>query len=319
MGTTLSQAVIDQIAARFAAGETTAKIAEELGVNRSSVQKYRNGGTKPGAPVPLPRLPEPAPESGGPKLPEPVAESYDPFDVNTPGSWLVLSDVHLPHHDRRTVESAVDEARARGVAGVLLNGDILDCGEISSHDRDPSEPRLSDEMDAGAQFFAWLRSRLPRARIIWKEGNHEHRLPRYLARNAPALFGSKLLTMPKLVESEQHGIEWVDGGRIVNLGRLPVVHGHEFRGGGGVNPARWLFLQASSTAMCGHFHRSSEHIEQGLDRRVHGVWSTGCACFLYPAWYRNNKWNHGYALVEVANDGHFSVVNRKLLRDGRVS
>jgi hypothetical protein len=103
------------------------------------------------------------------------------------------------------------------------------------------------------------------------------------------------------------------------LGKLAVVHGHEFKGGGGVNPARWLFLQAVSTAMCGHFHRTSEHHEQGLDRRLHGVWSVGCACFLYPRWYRNNKWNNGFALTDVSNDGSFRVTNRRILRDGTVA
>jgi hypothetical protein len=214
----------------------------------------------------------------------------------------------------------VDEARRNGAVGVLLNGDIMDCGELSTHDRDPNEARLCDEVEMAGQFFEWLRSRLPKARIIWKEGNHEARAPRYLVRNAPALCsGRTRITLPQLVGSEAHGVEWVGDGRVVMLGKLAVVHGHEFKGGGGVNPARWLFLQAVSTAMCGHFHRTSEHHEQGLDRRLHGVWSVGCACFLYPRWYRNNKWNNGFALTDVSNDGSFRVTNRRILRDGTVA
>jgi predicted phosphodiesterase len=305
------------------AGESGRAAAKRVGCAMSTIQKYlvvpRPGGVTPAKSATFPaRCPDPVPESGGPSLPDPVADSYEPVMLDTPGRWLVLSDVHIPHHDRRTVESAVEEARRIGAVGVLLNGDILDCGDMSIHDRDPSEPRLEEEVETGAQFFAWLHARLPKARIVWKEGNHEGRLPRYLARNAPALFGAKRLTLPKMLELDDR-VEWVDGGRVINLGRLPVVHGHEFKGGGGVNPARWLFLQAVSTAMCGHFHRTSEHHEQGLDRRIHGVWSLGCACFLYPRWYRNNKWNHGYAIVEVSNDGHFGVTNRRILRDGRVA
>lgn len=305
--------------------------ARRCGVGLKSAERYgRNVARAAGAEtqsarpetgpafVPVARLPDPAPEAGGPGIPEPVADSYDPFPIDTPGKWLILSDVHLPHHDKRTVESAVEEARRSGAVGVLLNGDIMDCGELSTHDRDPSEPRLEDEVDIATRFFEWLRSRLPRARLIWREGNHEARLPRYLARNAKALCGGNRVTLPSLVGSDKFGVEWVDGGRIAMLGKLAVVHGHEFKGGGGVNPARWLFLQAVSTAMCGHFHRTSEHHETGLDRRTHGVWSVGCACFLYPRWYRNNKWNHGYAIATVEADGHFSVTNRRILRDGRV-
>jgi hypothetical protein len=273
------------------------------------------------APVAGPaRMPDPAPVSGGPRFPDPVVESYEPFPINTPGNWLILSDVHIPHHDRRTVENAVEEARRRNAVGVLLNGDIMDCGGASSHhDRDPSEPDLEEEIEKMGQLLAWLRSRLPNARVVWKEGNHEYRLPRYLRNNAPALCGaSKRFTLPKLVESENHGVEWVDCGRVVDLGKLPVFHGHEFKGGGGVNVGRWLFLRALESALCGHLHRSSEHVETTCKNRVLITTSVGCACFLHPRWLPNNKWNHGWAHVAVANDGAFEVTNRTVLRDGRV-
>jgi predicted phosphodiesterase len=305
--------------------------SRELGVSEGTVEKYarRGGGdTMYVAAPPMPggyvrsdippTLPEPVVEAGGPALPDPVALSYDPFVIDTPGHAGILSDPHFPYHDKRTIESWAAECKSRNAAVLFLNGDVMDCGEVSTHHRDPSESRLEDEIEITGRFLAWLRAQFPRARIVWKEGNHEFRIPRYLAAKAPALAGSKFLTIPKLLELDKYGIEWVDGKRVVMLGKLPVVHGHEFRGGGGVNPARWLFLRAVSTAMCGHFHRTSEHHEQGLDRRLHGVWSVGCACYLYPSYDPNNKWNHGYALVDVSQDGSFRVTNRRILRDGQV-
>lgn len=118
-------------------------------------------------------LPEPATVAGGPALPDPVELNFEPIHVDTPGTWLLLMDVHMPYHDRRTVELAIDEARRRGVVGVLLNGDILDCAEVSEHERDPDSLDLADEIRVGRQFLGWLRSRLPAARVIYKEGNHE--------------------------------------------------------------------------------------------------------------------------------------------------
>ena len=61
-----------------------------------------------------------------------------------------------------------------------------------------TEPGLELELETTIQFFEWLRSRLPKARIIWKEGNHEARLPRYMAKNAPALCGTKHIMLPVL-------------------------------------------------------------------------------------------------------------------------
>ena len=59
-------------------------------------------------------------------------------------------------------------------------------------------------------------------------------------------------------------------------------------------------------------------VQPDIRRKVHGVWSVGCACWLYPRWYRNNKWNHGYAVVELSANGDFQVRNRAILRDGRI-
>jgi predicted phosphodiesterase len=264
-------------------------------------------------------LPDPAPEAGGPALPDPVPLAYDPFVVDTPGKWLVLCDVHLPYHDKRTVTAAVAEAERVGAKGVLLNGDLLDCYLLSHHYREPSKARFADEVECGRRFLEWVRSRFPKSRIVFKEGNHDERLRKYLAERAPELFGLEGFDLASVLKLQDYGVEWVGDKRVVQLGRLPVVHGHEFRGGGGVNPARWLFLRTVSTALCGHFHRTSEHFEPGLDRRLHGTWSVGCACYLHPAYDPNAKWNHGWAIVDIQADGHgFTVTNRRLLPDGRV-
>lgn len=289
---------------------TIKQIAEKLNLSVGAVHKYANS--------PVEGLPEPAPEAGGSDLPEPVKLTYNPFDLQLIGNWLVLNDVHIPYHDPNTVRSAVEEAVRIRASGVVLNGDILDCHQLSHHYREPDKGRFVDEVEKAKQFLKWLRSRLPAARIVFKEGNHEFRLQRYLAERTPELFGLEGFDLPSVLKLKDYGIEWVQDKRVINVGKLAVVHGHEFRGGGGVNPARWLFLRAVSTALCGHFHRSSEHFEQALDRRLHGVWSVGCACYLYPQYDPQNKWNHGYAIVEVSQGGMFRVVNRRILPDGRV-
>lgn len=263
-------------------------------------------------------LPDPAIGVPSVDLPQPIHESYEPIIVDTPGHWGIISDVHLPYHDLNTIRKWADDCKKRGIAGVLLNGDILDCYQLSSHHKDPTKARFKQELDCGKQFLQWLRGQFPSQRIIYKEGNHDDRLRRYIAERAPALFDIEEIDLRVMLGLDDLGIEWVAEKRVINLGKLPVVHGHEFRGGGGVMPARWLYLRTGSTALCGHFHRTSEHHETTLDRRHHGVWSVGCACFLYPQYDPNNKWNNGYAIVEVFQDGHFSVTNRRILRDGQV-
>jgi len=258
-------------------------------------------------------IPEPSPLAGGVDLPESLSVPYTRFLIDQPGVWVVLSDVHLPYHDVATVRAAIQTARNLN-ANLLLNGDILDCPELSDHERNKSDVRFSDEVNIGRQFFEWVRSQLPKSRIIYKEGNHEERLPRYLSRNAQAV--EDFVSIPELLELEDYGVEWVADKRVIQLGKLPILHAHEYRGGGGVNPARWLFLRTVSTALCGHFHRTSEHHQRGLTDTVHGVWSVGCACYLHPKYMPLNEWNHGFSIVTVHDTAGLFNVDNKRVRGG---
>jgi predicted phosphodiesterase len=259
------------------------------------------------------------PKPKTPRLPKPLRIGYQPVRIDGPGVWGVLSDLHIPYHDTRTIELWARECRRRKATGVFLNGDVLDFYQLSDHYREPSMPNLRDELEAGRKFFEWLRDRFPHARIVYKLGNHDERLAKYVATRAPQLFGLKQLEVGELLGLEGLGVEVVGGGRVVNLGKLPVVHGHEFRGQGGVMPARWLYLRTGDTALTGHFHRTSHYTFRDIRGKDIGCWSAGCACNLYPKWLRQNQWNHGYAVVTLAaQGGGFEVDNRRVLRGGIV-
>lgn len=249
------------------------------------------------------------------ELPKPMEREYKPFSASESGKWLVLSDVHLPYHDVRTVELAIRHAKRERVKGVLLNGDILDSHELSTFDRDPSAPRYIEERDAALKFFDYVRASLPSTRIVYKLGNHEERLERYLWRKAPALYGLPSVTFASIFELSTYGIELVADKRVVRLGLLNVLHGHEYRPSisAPVNPARGLFLRSKAVALCGHWHQTSEHHEPTLEGTPKGCWSTGCSCQLSPGYSPLNKWNHGFAIVEVGREGKFSVRNLRVI------
>lgn len=287
-------------------------------IDDGSAKKAKKANKPPVPPVGEPFILDETGEPVSDGLPDPIRMSYDPLQIDDVGTWGIISDVHLPYHDLNTIRKWADECKRRNVVGLVLNGDILDCYQLSSHYKDPTKARFRQELDAGKSFLKWLRQQFPKARIVYKEGNHDDRLRRYIAERAPALFDVQELDLRVLLGLDDLGVEWIADKRVIELGKLSVVHGHEFRGGGGVNPARWLYLRTGASALCGHFHRSSEHHETTLDRRQVGVWSVGCACYLYPEYDPNNKWNHGYALVELSQNGHYSVTNRKILRDGSV-
>lgn len=246
-------------------------------------------------------------------FPEPIPLAFDAYNIDRPGQWGIISDIHIPAHDPETIKLFVAECKRRAVVGIVLNGDVLDSHEVSDHLRDPSAIRYCDEIDQGKKFLAWLRKRLPNAEIVYKEGNHEDRVSRYLLNRAPAIEGLEGVNLQSWLHLGDFGIEWIGDKRIIHLGKLNLIHGHEYKGGGGVNPARWLYLRAGSVAMCGHFHRVSEHHERNIDMRYKAAWSLGCACYLHPRYAPINNWQHGFAFVHLEKDGNFAVENKRVL------
>lgn len=314
----LDPAVI-RIRQLHAAGDSIRKIvrtlqAEGIGRGDRFIKSVIEAATNP-----APRLPDPAPEAGGPSLPEPCKLDYTGLHVDTPGHWGVLSDIHIPCHDKRTIEKFVEECQQRSVKGILLNGDVLDMCQISDHIKDPTAPGMKEEIEKGRAFLAWLRSKFPQARIIYKEGNHDDRLKRFLAQRAPEIYDLDDIFLPNLLRVNDVGAEWVGDKRVIHLGKLPVIHGHEYSGGGGVMPARWFYLRTGGSVLGGHFHQSSFYPFRTIKDEEVGCWSTGCACYLSPAYRPLNQWNHGWAMVELYQGGGYYVQNRRLLKSGQLA
>ena len=234
------------------------------------------------------------------------------------GLWLVLSDVHVPYHEPRPIEAAIQYGQAEKVSGIFLNGDIQDCSAVSywrTLRRD-----FNREIEATIDFFDFLRHEFPKAHIVYKPGNHEYRLPSYYVTHAPDLAGTPLAAMETILGFEQRKIEFLDYHQTVKAGKLPIIHGHELNKlNRTVNPARGLFLRAKSFAACSHCHTTSEHTSTNIHGEIMTCWSFGCLCDLHPDYCTiGNDWNWGFALVNVEKNGDFEVVNKRILPSGQV-
>jgi predicted phosphodiesterase len=248
-------------------------------------------------------------------LPKSLAVPHKIVEINNPGVWLILADTHLPHHDENTINLALRTAKRMGAIGILLNGDILDSAQISRHERHNSAIKYRDEISMGISFLRHVRETFPKARILYKEGNHEQRLEKYIDNKADALEGLEGMNLSSFLKMKDARVEWFPSGTIIKLGKLPTIHGHEFggSGGGGVSPARWLYSQAGDCCVMGHCHRTSEHHERTLLGYIAATWTVGCACDLSPHWRLINKWNLGFAIVEVDRSKDFLMSNKRIV------
>jgi predicted phosphodiesterase len=254
---------------------------------------------------------------GEPEFPAAVTRDFSPVQIDVEGWVGVLSDLHNPFHDETAVRAACDEMEAVGIKALLINGDAMDMTAVKFFTLYPDEPTLPAELTSGKKLFRWLRWRFPGVRIVYREGNHEARLRRYVAEKARQLAGIPGLTLPELLGLPELGVEWVQDKRLVRIGRLNTLHGHELSKGGGVNPARYSFLKTTDTVLVGHWHQTSNHTQRTLGGKQISTWSTGCLTDLSPDFMPYGQANHGFALVRVDRDGGFMVRNHRI-RDGRV-
>lgn len=251
-------------------------------------------------------------------LPESVAVDKKPFKLpKASKKVLILSDIHIPYHDTSAIIAACEEGLKQGVDTVYLNGDILDFYQLSFHEKDPRKRSISDELEAGRTFLAWLRETFPTQNIYYITGNHEYRLERYLRVKAPELLDCREFQIDVLLRVREFNIINVPHRSKVYFGKLLVEHGDKLLGAGGVNPARTLLLKFKRPTICGHFHRTTSANSKVYDSHTDMAWSTGCLCELEPNYMEVNEHNHGAAIVDIEPNGNFRV-NNFIIINGKV-
>ena len=253
-------------------------------------------------------------------MPSSKAPAWEPYDPQLPGLWGVLSDIHVPYHSEVALKAAVEHLKSQKIVGLLLNGDIADFYSISRYVKNPANRDFGDELTQVRQLLKWLRQEFPGVRMVYKQGNHEERYQVWLWQHAAELSLQPEMSLDVWLHCNLYDIHMVGDQLPVMLGKLPVLHGHE-KGKGmsaPVNQARGAFLRLHHTVLEGHGHRTSGHCEPDMWGDEVFCWSTGCLADLRPEYARINKYNHGFATVDVHADGSFDVANMRITKDGVV-
>lgn len=254
------------------------------------------------------------------EMPRSKAEGWEPHDLGVVGRVGILSDIHVPFHSELALGAAVDAMKGDRIDALVLNGDTCDFYAISRWTKRPALRDFRGELRAARDLLGWLRQEFPEIQIVFKTGNHEERWEHWLWQHAPEICDEPEMGLANWLHLTKHGIELVTDQRPILAGKLPILHGHE-KGKGisaPVNQARGAFLRLHHTVLEGHGHRTSGHCEPDMWGSEVFCWSTGCLCDLRPEYARLNKWNWGFALVEVHGDGSFDVTNQRISTDGKV-
>lgn len=227
---------------------------------------------------------------------------------------LVSSDHHSKWLDKFMWHVFLDTAKRMQPDVVVLNGDVLDCHDISRYPKDPTAGSdLQGEVNFCREMLRQLREVCPNTQIDWCEGNHEWRLIKYLTECAPGLAGLKSLEFGPLMGLDDFEVNVVarrgfrrESARVADArnfkvygdNALLVTHGSKT----GSNPARSELLRWNMTGISGHIHRPCVAATSDYFRTR--TWTTtGCMARRDLAWTYNEsptEWVQGFAYASIS-------------------
>jgi predicted phosphodiesterase len=245
-------------------------------------------------------------------MPPPLTDTRNISPFITPTSikkTLVLADIHGRFYNREAFEIAIETGVKRGCDSVIVDGDFMDFYQFSKFDKNPAISIIFEEQEWGQDVLRMLQDAF--GTVILKEGNHDMRREKYIARLAA--------TMPELMNMSSYSdylffdgchVNFVEDYNHIEYGKLSIIHGHEYYGGGGIHVAYNRFNKALDNLMSAHSHIAQSVIKKDIHDHIMGSWTLGCICNLNPRYSPKNNWNNGFGIIEKDSSGDFEVDNR---------
>ncbi len=236
---------------------------------------------------------------------------------------VFINDLHVPYQDERALNVALEFIDYWKPHHLFLVGDVMDCAQISRYDTDPN--RLLDfqkDLDSGKIVLAALRHAAgPEANILYFQGNHEHRMWRYLMRH-PEIANLEALKFPNLLDLASQNIQWVEAHQNFFFHDFLVTHGTIVRKHAGYS-AKAEFDKAGCSGLSGHTHRVGVYRTKKV--KADFAWyENGCLCDLNPTYCLNPDWHQCITIGQFERDDNRFQVDQlqmpkgKLLFEGRI-
>lgn len=219
---------------------------------------------------------------------------------------LFVPDTHAPFHDRKSWALLLAVAKQLKPQHVVVLGDFIDCYSISQHDKDPGRVNaLEDELHSAKGLLLDLERVTPSAKLYFVEGNHEHRLQRYVWKRAPELHG--MLDMKKLLIPSNRW-KYTKYGDSCQIGKLYVTHDEGNAGDQAHVRARSTF---EGNVVIGHTHRMAVSYRGNAKGKAHvGAmfgWLGDHSAIDYMHRVRCQQWVHGCGVGYLLPGGNVHI------------
>ena len=226
---------------------------------------------------------------------------------------IVLNDIHIPKHNKKALSCAIQATKLINPDYLILNGDILDCGVFSRHDRfSPPKCHWTDTQFFEASVWDYLEANTflntiekaaPKAQKIYEYGNHEVWVEDFI-KESPQI-RQPVFGLDERLSLTKRGYKLYKYNDFIKLGKLKITHGIYTS----QNHAKKHLQEMGTSILYGHLHNIEVASKVTPESISHMAWANGCLCDLNPEYLRNKpqNWNHGFAIVHVWGSGEFQV------------
>jgi UDP-2,3-diacylglucosamine pyrophosphatase LpxH len=175
-------------------------------------------------------------------------------------SYLIVPDIHVPFHCPKAVKLITKLIEKLNPDGLVQLGDALDAFQISTYSKDPGRRNLlAEDIEDYKQILNEWSCKLKRgAEIHLLEGNHEHRLSRYIASSCRDLHGlvpdwPTLLGLDIRNKLGKHKWVWhkYNKWNSCKLGDVVLMHGFYYN----QHAAATALAKYKTSVIFGHTHR----------------------------------------------------------------
>lgn len=247
---------------------------------------------------------------------------------------LIVPDTHGSIIDDAAMAMLNDAKQLAGsIREVILMGDHLECGGFLAQHHTfgfvaTSKYTFAEDVQAANVFLDTLQEIAPHAEFHYLEGNHEHRIERWIvdqvvSNSADKSFLHKLFSTSTVLSLEKRGIRFYSCGEFygvrvpgaIKLGKCHFLHGSNH----GANVARKMASDFGGNVVFAHVHAQQAVTIRTVEAGEIGSWCPGCLSKLQPLWRHSSitNWSHGYALQIVDSEsGEFLHINVPIV-DGR--
>jgi len=213
---------------------------------------------------------------------------------------FVISDLHVPFHDPAALAVMLKMQQHFRPKNVIMNGDMLDCVQLSRFSKEPQEPA---SFKAQVEELCDIIKKVQRySNVIYIEGNHEARVGKYINDNAPELLG--LVSIEGLINNNlETPIEYVrttPGESMLEWDNLLIGHFNKAAKNTGYT-VKLLVEKYMTSVVQAHTHRLGEYAIRGYYGTLRG-WECGCLCDINPSYVAVPNWQQGFLVYTGDKD-----------------